>query len=328
MSKICFLTDRLPTDSDPFSFLIWNQFLALAESQHDVLIVTNAPVRGVEHWTHPRLQIIEPFGSWSIRYLPRFVQLLAHHKPDVLHWVEPRAMKFNHLQWMTPAIAALRKRPVLAMSLWNPQAWEKSWVLAATMPAMDLVFVTHPAHREMLWQRWPRMMSRVHVSPFLFDAKSASGHWVTTWAHEFDFVPGDLADIDDDEGLADALEQSLRMNGERKAIIPVSDRERRFRFLETLRDRELDARVAVFENLDWPTWHECLLRAREIRADVLRPKSPYLSLSMQWSLAHSKPILIKGEQQELLAAMNRQDAFNFLSRAYLAALKAREAGIN
>ena len=89
MAKICFLTDRLPTDPHPFSQLVWNQFRILAESQHDVLVVCNSPPPEDERWQHPRLQFIEPFSSWSIRHLPRFIQLLAAHKPDVLHWIEP-----------------------------------------------------------------------------------------------------------------------------------------------------------------------------------------------------------------------------------------------
>ena len=132
MAKICFLTDRSPSDPDPFSWLIWNQFRALAESQHDVLVVSSRPPPDEERWQHPRLQIVEPFKNWSIRNLPRFLTLLAHHKPDVLHWIEPRAKTLTHLQWVTPALAAIPKRPLLAMSLWDPRRWQKSWMISGT----------------------------------------------------------------------------------------------------------------------------------------------------------------------------------------------------
>ena len=256
MSKICFLTDRLPTDPDPFSTLIWNQFLVLAESHHDVLVVSHLPPPEQERWQHPRLQVIQPFTSWSIRFLPRFVRLLVGHKPDVLHWIEPAQPKLHHMQWITPALAALRKRPLLAMSLWNPRSWEKSWVVSGTLPTMDLLFVTHPQHREQLWRSWPQMMSRVILAPLLFaddDHHGQSRHWVTTWANEFDFITGDLGDVKDTKELIESLEKTLSSNDERKVVIPMSNRENRFQFLEDLRDKELDARVAIFENLDWAT---------------------------------------------------------------------------
>jgi len=328
MSKICFLTDRLPTDPDPFSTLIWNQFLVLAESHHDVLVVSHLPPPEGERWQHPRLQVIQPFTSWSIRFLPRFIRLLVGHKPDVLHWIEPSHPKLHHMQWITPALAALRKRPLLAMSLWNPRAWERSWVVSGTLPTMDLLFVTHPQHREILWRSWPQMMSRVILAPLLFSNEQPSNHWVTAWASEFDFIPGDLADVTDTADLVDLLDRSLSGSEARKAIIPMSNREMRFQFLEALRDRELDGRVAIFETLDWPTWSELFARARQVRADVLTAKSPYLSLAMQWSKSRNRPIQLNQEQQALLTEVQWQDAFNFLGRAYQAASKEKEARIH
>jgi hypothetical protein len=328
MSKICFLTDRLPTDPDPFSTLMWNQFIVLAESQHDVVVVSHLPPPEGERWQHPRLQVVQPFPSWSIRYLPRFIQLLAGHKPDVLHWVEPAKPKLHHLQWVTPALAALRKRPLLAMSLWNPHSWEKSWLVSGTLPTMDLLFVSHPTHREMLWQNWPQMMSRVVLAPLLFDQDVTSSHWVTTWADEFDFVPGDLADVSSIDELVESLAKSLKQNEERKAVIPVASREHRFQFLERLRDHELDARVAIFENLDWATWSELFTKARTIRADVLSAKSPFLSLAMQWSKARNRTIQLNQDQQSLILEVNWQDAFNFLGRTYQAAFKDKEARLH
>jgi hypothetical protein len=328
MSKICFLTDRLPTDPDPFSALIWNQFLVLAESHHDVLVVSHLPPPQDERWIHPRLRVLQPFPSWSIRFLPRFLRLLIGHKPDVLHWIEPAQPNLHHMQWITPALAALPKRPLLAMSLWNPKSWERSWVVSGTLPTMDLLFVTHPQHREILWRNWPQMMSRVILSPLLFEEEIPSNHWVTTWAGEFDFIPGDLSDIADPKALVDALERSLGGNEERKAIIPCSHRESRFQFLELLRDRELDARVAIFESLDWPTWSELFSRARSVRADMLTAKSPYLSLAMQWSRARSRPLQLNPEQQSLMTEVNWQDTHNFVARAYQAAFKDKEARLH
>jgi hypothetical protein len=302
--------------------------LVLAQSHHEVLVVSHRPPPEGERWQHPRLQIIQPFSSWSIRFLPRFIRMLAGHKPDVLHWIETSKPQLHHMQWITPALAALKKRPLLAMSLWNPRTWEKSWVVSGTAATMDLLFVTHPQHRELLWRTWPQMMSRVILTPLLFENSERSRHWITEWAHEFDFIPGDLADVKNFNELTETLEKSLKPNSERKAVIPVSSREHRFQLLEQLRNRELDARVAIFENLDWPTWYELFARARQVRADVLSAKSPYLSLAMQWSRAQNRSIQLNQEQQTLLTEVYWQDAFNFLSRAYQAAFKDKEARLH
>jgi len=83
----------------------------------------------------------------------------------------------------------------------EPTLVEKSWVVSGTCPRMDLLFVTHPQHREQLWRNWPQMMSRVILAPLLFsDEKSPSRHWVTTWAVSR-FYSGDLADVADTKEL-------------------------------------------------------------------------------------------------------------------------------
>jgi hypothetical protein len=326
LAKICFLTDRSPSDPDPFSWLIWNQFRVLTDSQHDVLVITNQAAPDDERWQHPRLQVITPFKSWSLRYLPRFLTLIAHHKPDVLHWIESREKSLTHLQWLTPGLAALPKRPVLAMSLWDPRLWQKNWMVAGTLPTMDLIFVTHPPHRELLWERWPQMMSRVQIAPLLFDlpqtaAEIPSSHWLTNWAQEFEFVPGILSDTIHHEAVVESLYKSLTENPERHAVVPMSNRQDRFTFLEELRDLELDGRVAVFENLDWATWNFLLTNAKEIRGDILSAKSPFLSMAMQWSRARSKPLRLTSEQKNMFSDLQVQDAANFLGRAYQSALR-------
>lgn len=328
MAKICFLTDRLPNDPDPFSALIWNQFRSLADSQFEVLIVCQRAPQDMERWQHNRLQIIEPFPNFSMRYLPRFLQVLAGHKPDILHWVEPREKRLNHLQWLTPALATLRKRPLLATSLWHVNHWEKNWLLAGTLPTMDLLFVTHPLQREMLWRRWPRIMSRVMVAPLIFSETSPSSHWLTNWANEFDFVPGDIEDLIGVEETLDALTRSLTPNPDRKAVFATSDRTSRFTLLERLRDRNLDGRVAVLENLDWPTWNELFSRARQIRTDLLLPDSPHLALAIEWSRARGKSIPLSDSQVSLMHELQFPDANNFLARAYHAAFKEANPKVN
>jgi hypothetical protein len=321
MSKICFLTDRLPTDNDPFSALIWNQFRILAESQHDVLVISSGPAPKDLVWQHPRLQIVEPFPNWSLRYLPRFIKLLAYHKPDVLHWIEPRTTKLGLLQWIAPALATLKKRPLLAISLWDPARWEKGVFNSGTLPAMDILFVTHPLHRERIWSRWPQLMSRVQVAPLLFHQQSPSHHWITKWADDFAFVPGQLSDALSLEDLLEGLRATLSKHPQRKAVIPMSGRRERFLFLEALRSLELDGRVAVLESLDWATWQELYLRASEIRADLLKSNSPYLSLALQWGRIQGKHLKLTPKQGLLLHEIQFQDASNFLARAYQAAFK-------
>lgn len=321
MAKICFLIDRLPSDPDPFSYLMWNQMRVLAEGQHDVLVVTHRHQILDAKFQHPRLQVIEPFKGWSIRHLPSFLKVLAFHKPDVLHWVEPREKSVAHLQWVTPAIAALPKRPLLVMSLWDPRAWQPHWLLTGSLQAMDILFVTHPSHRELLWNRWPHMISKISLAPLLFDFSENSSHWLTAWGDDFELLPAALSEMRPQGNLLDALMTSLMQNPERKAIIPMSDPSERFLFLEKLRNADLDARVALFESLDWPTWNYLFAHAREIRGDLVESSSPYLSMALQWTAARSRSIRLASDQKALLPEMQWQDSSNFLSRAYQSALR-------
>lgn len=84
MARVLVLTDRHPLDSDWKGAVAWNLILSLAESQHQVLVLTSLDPESIPV-THPRLTIARPAKSWDARQLPKFLQGILLFKPEVIH---------------------------------------------------------------------------------------------------------------------------------------------------------------------------------------------------------------------------------------------------
>jgi len=84
MARVLVLTDRHPLDSDWKGAVAWNLIRSLAESQHQVLVLTTLDPETIDV-THPRLTIARPAQSWSAAALPKFLQGILLFQPEVVH---------------------------------------------------------------------------------------------------------------------------------------------------------------------------------------------------------------------------------------------------
>lgn len=84
MARVLVFTDRTPDDDDWKGAFAWGLIRALAESQHQVLVLTTAEPELIRI-THPRLTIGRPAPNWGAQHLPKFVQGLIMFRPDVIH---------------------------------------------------------------------------------------------------------------------------------------------------------------------------------------------------------------------------------------------------
>jgi hypothetical protein len=92
MSKLLILTDRHPRDRDWKGAFAWDLIRGLAESQHQVLVLTTTDPKTIEV-AHPRLTIARPAPSWRADNLPRFLQAILSFQPDVIHTFHPGQTK-------------------------------------------------------------------------------------------------------------------------------------------------------------------------------------------------------------------------------------------
>jgi hypothetical protein len=84
MARLLVLTDRPPNDADWKGALTWRIILALAESHHEVLVLTPVPLAEIPT-THPRLTVVNPVGSWRVDQFPKMARVFLSYQPQVVH---------------------------------------------------------------------------------------------------------------------------------------------------------------------------------------------------------------------------------------------------
>lgn len=88
MAKLAVLTDRSPADLDWKGAYIWKAILSLAESQHEVLVLTPLDP-GEIPFTHSRLTVIQPATNWRLNHLAKWLMALLQFRPEVIHTFAP-----------------------------------------------------------------------------------------------------------------------------------------------------------------------------------------------------------------------------------------------
>lgn len=84
MAKLAVLTDRRHDDTDWKGAFTWRLILSLAESQHEVLVLTTQDPIEIPV-THPLLTVAQPADSWRLDKLPKWAQALLQFKPEIIH---------------------------------------------------------------------------------------------------------------------------------------------------------------------------------------------------------------------------------------------------
>ncbi len=90
MARVLVLTDRQPADFEWKGAFAWDLIRSLAESQHQVLVLTTEDPGQIEV-SHPRLTIARPAKSWGVQNLPKFLQAILMFRPEVICTITPQA---------------------------------------------------------------------------------------------------------------------------------------------------------------------------------------------------------------------------------------------
>ncbi|MGE4132523.1 MAG: hypothetical protein AB7F86_12845 [Bdellovibrionales bacterium] len=113
MAKILAIVDREPPDPDWKGAFAWQSILSLAESQHEVLVMTTAKPEVLEI-SHPRLTIARPCESWSLRATWPVLQTVLSFQPQIIHTfaLKPPSSSWNSIwpliQSLGQALPAVR----------------------------------------------------------------------------------------------------------------------------------------------------------------------------------------------------------------------------
>lgn len=84
MARLAVFTDRLPDDKTWKGAFIWRLILSLAESHHQVMVLTTQEPEAIP-LTHSRLTVVRPADKWRADQLPKFGQALSRFRPEIIH---------------------------------------------------------------------------------------------------------------------------------------------------------------------------------------------------------------------------------------------------
>ncbi|MCB0385855.1 MAG: hypothetical protein KDD43_10725, partial [Bdellovibrionales bacterium] len=144
MARVLLVTPNLPPSPEPESLLAWRLANTLAESQHQVKILT-----GPHHYAefpefHSRVEVLQIFKRWSLLELPRIFPLWLQWRPEVLHLLPPpRPKPLWYSLPMTPGAFPMLPRPRVIASFWRLP--ERGWVFQSA--ALDAVTVANENQR-------------------------------------------------------------------------------------------------------------------------------------------------------------------------------------
>ncbi len=220
MARIAFLNERLPPDDDPVSGFSYELIRSLADQQHEIRVFSTYRSGGGLPPSHPRIQILRPFHSWSWLEVPRAMPLLMEFRPEILHVVEPRAEAVQGFTNAMSALASLKSlfgNPPLVTSFYDVRG-DRLKKHRALLLISDAVTVSNEPQLKLLEDFFSRFSRKPELavlplpapvyqeqedeavsSPLLENVKEFSSD------RELVFVPGDVGAHRDPAGLFQAL---------------------------------------------------------------------------------------------------------------------------
>lgn len=150
MARVAFFTEKLPPAGDPIAAFSYELMRALAEQQHEVRIFSTYREDETLPSPHPRLEILRPFRKWSWLELPRLLPVLLDFRPQIFHFIQPRAEAlegFTNAMSAIPGLAPVMGNPIVITSLFDVR--ESSLMSQKLLlQASDLVTVTNRPQKE------------------------------------------------------------------------------------------------------------------------------------------------------------------------------------
>lgn len=310
MARIAALTDRLPDDTDWKGAFIWRLILALAESQHEVLVLTTEDPAKIPI-IHPCLTIARPLEQWRADQLPKLAQVLFQFRPEILHTFALRPQRlwspFTVWPYLHATVSAFpfvrRYSTLLDADDFDPQDSARSWHQGAH--ALTVFTAEHAAMAKTLF---PKVT--VERAPLDFELPDA----IPALNHDSDYmlIPSPISDWATPEtGLAE-LARELARNPDLQARIVggwgdslASERRRGW---ETL--AAVSGQVQMLESLHLPEFLRLAAGAQSLWLKALKDGSWRNLLARQIAQTLGKEV--RGPGLENLPGSTA----NFISRLY------------
>lgn len=315
MARIACFTEHLPPDEDPISRFSFDLILGLADQGHTIRVYSTYR-QEAELPSHPQIEILRPFKSWSWLEVPRLMPLLLDFQPEVFHLVQPR---LEALKGLTNAMTALSGLAhffgpaAVVLSLYDVMARDlKSY--RSLLLTSDAITVTNEPQRQLvekfLAAHRPARRTQLTTLPIssarsdlAFDDGGPMPEALQSLldsGRQVIFVAGDISEHREPRQLFLALSSCLRSDPRAVVVfgggwgrLPPRIRHELMRLFE---GAGVGARVLIAGPLDPASERAYLSRARVVFLASLALESLGLTRILRQSLGVSAPLMMSRSQ--------------------------------
>jgi len=192
--SLIYFTDRLPSDSDPFSYWVWKEFEGRARSGFEVHVyLLNATKEALPEELPPRLHLRSALRGHSfLRWAP-FIQSLLSTPVRSLCLIEPKKPSLSLLPLLF--IPQMRRMGMISSELSYlafSGTLSQNWALPTWVQECDLVRFSHPSfsvQKLSAKTKW----EEIRLDPALF--ADVPPHWSLQTEGSLSLIPGSLKDL-------------------------------------------------------------------------------------------------------------------------------------
>lgn len=307
MAKVLVLTDRTPLDHEWKGAFGWDLIRSLAESQHQVLVLTTEDLDQI-HVSHPRLTVARPAKSWGLQYLPKFIQAVFMFQPEVIFTLSPKAGKnFSGLTiwpYLDAAISVMPKIQRYYALLESDDVRSNPSALAWTRGSKSCV-VFSGVHRQSLREVHN---GEILVSPFEMHIPEGEREH---FDYSFVVVPAPVSEWSERGRYLQSLRDYLNSNPSLHAHViggwgdlPAQEKRSAWQALMPVADR-----LHLLEPLTWPQMVSQARSSQGFWLDGIAPDSfrdivsRFASLQLGKSLPAHRPALPSGSTANFLSRL-------------------------
>lgn len=234
--SLIFFTDRSPSDSDPYSFWVWQQFEERARSGFEVYVyLFGSRTIEIPDDLHQRIHVRTALqGRLFWRWSP-FIQSLISTPAESICLIEPLNPSSRHLVPMMAipqmvTLGLLRSHlHYISFSAKLPKVLAlQVWAQASTV-----ICYSHPQFAAQGFSSKARF-EPLHLDPKVF---AGSSHWSLAEPKHTHVVPGSLNDLMDAQDFLQAATEAI-----------TKDTSARFVFVHGLGGASLERKKAFFES--------------------------------------------------------------------------------
>jgi hypothetical protein len=323
MAKIIFFTENLPSENDPISGFSYELMRSLAESQHEVRVLTTYRQDDPLPPTVAHLEILRPFKKWSWLEVPAVMPILMQFAPDILHFIQPhgKALEgWTNAMTALPATAPFIGRPSVVTSFFDVRAQ----TLAAHKPLLlssDAVTTTNASQlarlREFLEKSGHEPLTEVIPAPSLSletsfsESSEAIVDEVLSPAIEAFFssrskavfIPGDVDQLENPPAVFRLLRDFLLRFPDAGAMVGGGWGKlkslTRHEYMAEFEEADIGGRLLFTGPLSAGAERQCLARASAVFLAGFPPDSLAITRLLREGLAAGAVLVISERQAEL-----------------------------